>query len=345
MSIRMARWDITSKCNLNCKHCQVAKFNAVKWHCDLSFNEVTKVIERLASAGVKRVGLLGGEPLFRNDIIPILKYFRTKKILVTLNTNGLLINKFSNLEWTGFVDEFLISLDGTTEEEHEFIRGKDTFNNTIKNIKLLKKFSKSCRVGISYVLNKNNIGNVNKIFNIAEETQADSVIIDLVHKTGNAYDCWNKLSLGKEEIIESTRKILEGWNFNTSVMLDLKYLTNRLRDSIEGIEKYDLPNKYVCEAPGITSIFISNEGNVYPSQFFAYNESLREYSTKSLVNNSLNEIVNSEYFVKFTNLYDKELYRTFYTPCSKCEYSGKQCNPSPISFWFGKSTPVEICNY
>lgn len=86
--VEIIRWDITGSCNLKCKHCQASKYyNSNLSKKDLSTEQVFSIIDKISQIGVDNVALLGGEPLMRKDIIEILKYFKSKNIKTSLNTN------------------------------------------------------------------------------------------------------------------------------------------------------------------------------------------------------------------------------------------------------------------
>ena len=63
--MKSAKWDVTSKCNLRCKHCSVADmyFGEGNSTPQISLGDKLRLIDRLADGGVTRLSLLGGEPL------------------------------------------------------------------------------------------------------------------------------------------------------------------------------------------------------------------------------------------------------------------------------------------
>jgi len=85
----IGQWELTYKCNLNCIHC----FNDKdRYKDELSFNEITGLIDQMYKEGCIHLVFTGGEPLMRPDFKDIYKYAVKKGFLVSVFTNGTLIN-------------------------------------------------------------------------------------------------------------------------------------------------------------------------------------------------------------------------------------------------------------
>jgi MoaA/NifB/PqqE/SkfB family radical SAM enzyme len=66
-------WEITSKCNLSCKHC----FINTNLNKDISFQECLKIIDMLKKNKMfGKVMITGGEPFIREDIFELLLYIK-----------------------------------------------------------------------------------------------------------------------------------------------------------------------------------------------------------------------------------------------------------------------------
>lgn len=133
--------DITSLCNLQCKHCYQTPYLRE----NLAGNELTtdewlNVLDQLKELNVDRVNISGGEPLLRTDLSAIIDGIFQRGIkLSSIFTNGTLslvqlIDHFKDLPYP---IDYSVSLDGPTEESHDEIRGHGAFKAAIKNIKCL----------------------------------------------------------------------------------------------------------------------------------------------------------------------------------------------------------------
>jgi len=74
MQKRTILWDITSKCNLRCRHCYNAdKYFSNKEYPVLNTPQISAVLKKLSLSGFNHIHLLGGEPLVRQDIWDIIR--------------------------------------------------------------------------------------------------------------------------------------------------------------------------------------------------------------------------------------------------------------------------------
>ena len=68
--IEYVRISLTDRCNLRCQYCMPAAGIEKLRHEDiLTFDEVVRVSRALASLGVRKIRLTGGEPLVRRGIV------------------------------------------------------------------------------------------------------------------------------------------------------------------------------------------------------------------------------------------------------------------------------------
>lgn len=95
--------DLVSHCNLNCKGCTHFSPIAEKWFIDVNDfkQDIKRVSEILPDKYVKRMYLLGGEPLLHQEINKILIISREayKKLPIYIITNGFLLDKMDREFW------------------------------------------------------------------------------------------------------------------------------------------------------------------------------------------------------------------------------------------------------
>lgn len=133
-----AKWDITSRCNLNCKHCCVGGAHYKTTTPELPYARIVEIIDELRRGGVTHIQFVGGEPLLRDDFTDILTRARRAFDTVTLNTNGLFLTpRWLSAHRDRLPDAIIVSLDGPDRESHEFMRGKNTFAPLIDNLRAL----------------------------------------------------------------------------------------------------------------------------------------------------------------------------------------------------------------
>ena len=80
----------------------------------------------------------GGEPFTRDDMIEILKYARNLGFDMDISTNGSLITEKIAKELKNMSFPMVhVSLDGENKKSHEYVRGENTFERTLRGIKHL----------------------------------------------------------------------------------------------------------------------------------------------------------------------------------------------------------------
>ena len=80
-----ASWDLTQRCNLNCKHCGAANYIS-KRH-ELEEKDLLKIVDNM-SGMITLVDLLGGEPLVCKGIEALLIKLEKSEIDYNIITNG-----------------------------------------------------------------------------------------------------------------------------------------------------------------------------------------------------------------------------------------------------------------
>jgi len=128
--------EITFRCNLKCAHCYVVEDKTKE---ELTFQEITDILDQIHEEGCLWLCLSGGEPLVRKDFLDIYAYAKKKGFLITLFTNGTLITP----EIVDYLQEYPpfmidITLNGITAETYERItRVPGSFPKCLKGINLI----------------------------------------------------------------------------------------------------------------------------------------------------------------------------------------------------------------
>jgi len=127
---------LTSHCNLKCRHCYIRDNSANN---ELTTNEVFRIIDEITDAGCVNLLLTGGEPLLRPDFRGIYAYARKRGLIVSLFTNGTLMDRDTVLllkELLPFSVE--ITLYGASPKTYEAFTGtQGTYDSCMSGINLL----------------------------------------------------------------------------------------------------------------------------------------------------------------------------------------------------------------
>lgn len=154
-------WRITSKCNRKCPFC----FRPNRT--DLSIENIYKIIDNLAVCGVKGIGITGGEPLLRKDIIKILEHIWKRGIKICLATNTDFYSKYQR-PINKYVSAIGIPIEGSKKKIHDSIRGDGNFYNVVNTINKIYTNSR-LKMYFSTMLTKNNVDDLINIESFLEK--------------------------------------------------------------------------------------------------------------------------------------------------------------------------------
>lgn len=132
--------ELWPECNFKCIHCYAEsdRYNNSK---SMTKDQIFNIIDTLVDNNCIEIFLTGGECLLHNDFFEIYTYAKTKGMLVSVLTNGSLINeKHINL-WKEFPPELIsVTMYGASEETYQIItKQKNGYQKFCNAISLLKK--------------------------------------------------------------------------------------------------------------------------------------------------------------------------------------------------------------
>lgn len=272
-----AIWEITHQCNYGCSYC-IFSCNNKKITNELTTEECFHVIDELVLHGFKHLKITGGEPFIRKDIIEILKY-ASDKLTTDISTNASLITA-STVEKLNEINLKMIhvSLDGN-KDEHESVRGKNTYDRTIRGLKALEKSKNKVRIGS--VIHFNNQADLENLIIDSQKVKADEIIFSIM------------------EPVEGQDKSLVRTLSNEELLEQLEQLKDKYHDQIIVNYNFGKQPNFVHKCPaGDKFLYINNLGQVSPCPWVhEVNKSC--ISTSSLRDKSLNEILKDKALEKF----------------------------------------------
>lgn len=189
-------FEITSKCNLNCKHCYICQDKAK----ELTFDEIKNIFRQIKSCGCLELTITGGEPLLREDIFDVIKYARDNDFAVSLFTNAVLIDKkiakkLKNLS----VYDIQISLYSASASIHERITGKSgSFERTMKGIDLLRR--NGIKPIIKTTVMKDNFKEIINIKKLCKDMELEYIFDTMIFPKDDGNTAPLKLRLNNREL-------------------------------------------------------------------------------------------------------------------------------------------------
>lgn len=257
--------NLTTGCNLRCRHCFIEA--GLPQPNELSTEEIVRVLDEVALLGVDKVTFTGGEPMLRYDILELARH--AASLLgngisqLALVTNAMLINKDAATSIGYLFSSVNVSIDGL-EAAHEEIRGKGSFDETIRGLRYLVQAGVDPTVFIT--VTRRNISSLGSLFNyLYQEVGIHRFKIRPLWKFGRAAKL-EDMSAEKEDLIK------------------LGFQSESVTDSVVADAiKEDGPLGY--------SINIHSDGRVYPCHLLRYPEfvagSIRERPLAEIYHNSV----------------------------------------------------------
>jgi radical SAM protein len=129
-------WEVTRACDLACRHCR-ATANPWADPGELTTLEGVRLLQRLAAFGepLPHIVLTGGDPLKRCDLLALVTAARALDFRVSVAPSAtplLTADALLALKTAG-IDAISLSLDGSTVERHDAIRGiSGTYGRTLE---------------------------------------------------------------------------------------------------------------------------------------------------------------------------------------------------------------------
>lgn len=279
---------LTGRCNLVCKHCNVASSRNSKD--ELSLKDWLGIIEEAAALKIFYLTISGGEPFLREGLFSLLDKIEETHLHFSINTNAALIDteKAAGLKRYKRLRHILAGLDGSCAQTHDLLRGKGAFAAGLAGIKNLIAALGAGRVFIFCVVNKFNIYDLENILAQAKEMGIPSVQLEPLLWEGNARAYRRELELNYSETQYVYQKIQElhekygnmvGGNYFT-MWQHFKNIENIDLTEFKSLEK----GAHLSACAAINKLVIRPDGWVTPC------DRLWEYKIENIKNKSLKEI-------------------------------------------------------
>jgi radical SAM protein with 4Fe4S-binding SPASM domain len=262
-----AGFDVTYRCNCKCKYCERWKITGETGE-ELNTEQALEVIRQLGKMGTWMLGLNGGEPLLRSDLLLLIAEGKKHGMVVDVNTNGFLLKQMAKQLVESRVNAITISIEDTTEEYHDNIRGREgLFNRIVEGIDELLRIRGSLpvpKIKVRALISRENYKNIDGYLNYWGPL-VDEVILQPVHSgERNYFRAPESMSFSENDEVE----------FN-AVWEDLrkkhKLLTLKTYREVPTFlfRKPELYRKYDCFA-GTFYIQIDPYGNVYSCNDYTF---------------------------------------------------------------------------
>lgn len=177
-------FHILTKCNLNCTHCYINKSQHGSNTLPLSLIE--KWLHRLTAEGDSaNLIFLGGEPTLHPDLHQAVKAARRIGFdSITIDTNGYLFNDILEKVTPKEVDFFSFSLDGSTPETNDRLRGRGSFEACVAGIQRAKR--KGFNTSLIYTVSRMNLFDLEAMAALLTRLSIDRFFIQVIGLRGRS---------------------------------------------------------------------------------------------------------------------------------------------------------------
>jgi mycofactocin radical SAM maturase len=246
-------WEITAKCNLQCRHCLSANMKHMI-AAELDFEQCRAFIDELDRMEVFQINFGGGEPFLREDFIDILDYAHSKGITTCVSTNGTMLDEALVSRLAGMkLLRIQVSLDGATASTNDAIRGSGTYQRILEGITLLSRQSFP-HLSINTVVTRANFCEIEPLCKLARHYGVKTRL-SRFRPSGDAKKVWQEFHLDPSQLawlsdfLSAHHDILTGDSFFSITREDRREL---------GLT--------ICGAARMTCSVLP-DGSVYPCAF------------------------------------------------------------------------------
>ena len=173
----------TNFCNLECPECPSGLGSLTRPLGLLKFDKFKELVDQIHGHCFYIQLFFQGEPYINKELPEMIKYAQSKKIYVSISTNGLLINeKKVDLILDNAPDKLIFSIDGLDEESYQNYRVGGTFKEVDDALKLFMKRKnerglKKPFVEFQFIVMKQNEDQIKKVFEYGNEVGVDKVVL------------------------------------------------------------------------------------------------------------------------------------------------------------------------
>lgn len=289
-------WELTNECNYGCKYC-IFSSTGRKPVGELTTLEIINTLKELKKLNFSHIKFTGGEPFLRNDLLDILKHANDLGLSIDLSTNASKINEINAQQLSLLNLSYVhVSLDGFNQLSHEAVRGKKSFDPTVKGLTILSQYLSNIRIGC--VLHRFNEYEIHNMIDFFNSFQVEKIAFSIMQPAGRLKEKSNLLI---------SRDIYELYLELEQYKKQYPLISHNLDSLIHIPSIQPLPSvitktsieRSICPG-GEKFLFINSTGVVSPCTWVSEHKPL--YHNENLKNKSLHEILMSKTFQKFNKV-------------------------------------------
>jgi len=240
--------DLTYRCNERCVHCYLDHDD----HGELTFAEITDLLDQLAQAGVFFLTISGGEIFLRPDLFDILGHARKLMFSVKIKTNAIMVREAEAARLAALgLEGVQISIYSHQPEVHDAITlVPGSLERSLRGARLLK--AAGVKVTFANVLMRQNVDDYRDVKMLAAEVGARHTVDPTITPMMDGDRSILSLNIGRDDLCQVVR--------DTELVDDVE---EYCAPATGPYEEEDAFARIPCSA-GHTSSYVSPYGDVYP---------------------------------------------------------------------------------
>jgi radical SAM protein with 4Fe4S-binding SPASM domain len=320
--IRMIHWSMTGHCNYRCRHCYMSAPYGLFPEPDTK--ECRRIIDEIASCGIRLISLTGGEVLIRKDLLELVDCMLERGLrIVMIMSNGALVSEklLKELEKRNCKPEFNMSFDGT-EGWHDWLRGVEGASKAVERAFLLCK-EHGFPTGSELCLHRGNADNLRESVRRLSEWGVGSLKVARLCSAGEAVNIREQSLSCKEEYdiyLNYIPQYIEDGMPLKDIMLSGAFGCHNGEPYIPAVKgREEAPNdkQYVCRASRMT-MYLGPDGRILPCIPMSETDKTQEYFPV-ISNMTLKDALTDSSYLSFIRA-DMGKYLEHNKECMACEY-------------------------
>jgi radical SAM protein with 4Fe4S-binding SPASM domain len=172
----------TNHCNLKCPECPSGLGTLTRPLGLLKFYDFAKLIDQIKDTGFYVQLFFQGEPYLNKQLPEMIKYAQTRKVYISISTNGHFISE-KNVDYIieNAPDKLIFSMDGLDEESYQQYRVGGTFAQADAGLKALTRRKREMKkrvpyVELQFIVMKQNEHQLENVVKYGRESGVDKVV-------------------------------------------------------------------------------------------------------------------------------------------------------------------------
>lgn len=176
-------WEITGNCPQHCIYCYNSSPKVVE---EMSGRRMFELADEVIEAKVFSVCLSGGEPMARPEYLDLMEYLASSGVSIGTVISGGFMTKAAVGRIARYASTVQVSLDGSTPEIHDRVRGrKGSFIDAVNAIRSLRAEGKA--VQVAFAATKFNIEDLPRVHELCGDLGVSTLRAQKLVAGGNGH--------------------------------------------------------------------------------------------------------------------------------------------------------------